>query len=123
MLQFIIFTVRPLCSGLNNEGGRQGEGAYRDPVLHFHASRLIALCGGDRNEKPPQQRMRERNSYALRLRTCTLPVQLLAAGEPLSAHSQPALRIGLMPPLSILPGGLSPYFYVRETATLHLPQS
>ena len=42
---------------------------YRGPVLHFHAPRL---------------------------RTYIQPVQLFAAGAPLSAHTQPALWTGLM---------------------------
>ena len=35
--------------------GGEGQSAppNRDPVLHFHALRLIALRGGDRNEETP----------------------------------------------------------------------
>ena len=36
--------------------GGEGQSAppNRDPVLHFHALRLIALRGGDRNEETPK---------------------------------------------------------------------
>jgi hypothetical protein len=50
---------------------------HRDPVLHFHAPRLVALRGGDRNEKSPRNREREKNAYAPRLRTSTQPTQFL----------------------------------------------
>jgi hypothetical protein len=49
----IIYTVYLLCYGFNNEDERQSP-PYRDPALHFHAPRLIALRGGDRNEETPK---------------------------------------------------------------------
>ena len=73
-----------LCSGLNNEDERQSAPPYRDSALHFHAPRLIARI--------------EKSSYAPRLRTYTQPAQLFAAGAQLAAHTQPALRTGLMAP-------------------------
>ena len=54
MLRFAVDTVYPLCSGLDNEDKRQGAPPYRDPALHFHAPRLIALRRGDRNEETPK---------------------------------------------------------------------
>ena len=45
-----------------------------------------------------RNRERDRNSYAPRLRTYTQPMKLFAAGEQLAAHTQPALRTGLMAP-------------------------
>ena len=53
MSRFGIFAVYLLCSGLNNEDKRQSA-PYRDPVLHVHAPRLIALRGGDRDEVNPK---------------------------------------------------------------------
>ena len=67
--------------------------AYRDLVLHFDA-----LREGGRIEEPSQQRMREESLNAL-LRTYTQPTRLIAAGAQLAAHSQPALRTGLMAPV------------------------
>ena len=69
--------------------------AYRDPALHFDALRLVALREGDRNKET--QRTREKFICA-HLRTCTQPAKLFAAGAPLLAHTQPALRTGLMAP-------------------------
>ena len=46
----------------------------------------------------PRNREWERNAYAPRLRTYTQPTQLFAAGAPHAAHTQPALRTGLMAP-------------------------
>ena len=53
MSRFEIYTVHLPCSGLNNEDERQSAPPYRDPVLHFHAPRLVALRGGDKNEETP----------------------------------------------------------------------
>ena len=47
--------------------------------------------------KPSQQRTREKCLHA-HLRTYTQPAQLLAAGAQHAAHSQSALRTGLMAP-------------------------
>ena len=80
--------------------GRETERpSYRDPALHFHAPRLIALHGGDRNEETPAtEKEREINAYAQRVRTYTQPAKLLAAEAQLAAHTQPALRTGLIAP-------------------------
>ena len=65
--------------------------------MHFHAPRLIALRGGDRNKETPKQRIRE-------MRVCAAPAHvhsahaIFAAGAQLAAHTQPALRTGLMAP-------------------------
>ena len=56
MPRFEIYTVYLLCSGLNNEDEKWfvKPPSCRGPVLHFHAPRLIALRGGDRNEETPK---------------------------------------------------------------------
>ena len=69
-------------------------------VLHFHVPRLVALRGGDRNEETPKT---ENRRGMLMRRACartlsTQPAQLFAAGAKLAAHTQPALRTGLMAP-------------------------
>ena len=46
----------------------------------------------------PQNKEQDRYAYAPRLRTYTQPAQLFAAGVQLTAHTQPALRAGLMAP-------------------------
>ena len=48
-------------------------------------------------------------AYALRLCTYTQPAQLFGAGEQLSAHTQPALRTGLMAPEKCLLAHLRTY--------------
>ena len=77
--------------------GEKAPFLYRDPVLHFHAPRLIALRGGDRNEETPTTE-KEGEVHAPCLRTCTQPTKLFAAGAQLAAHTQPALRTGPMAP-------------------------
>ena len=69
MSQFLLCTVYLLCSGLNNEDEdeRQSAPPYRGPVLHFHAPRLIALRGGDRNEETPKT---ENEREVLMCRVC-----------------------------------------------------
>jgi hypothetical protein len=68
--------------------------AYRDPVLHFDALRLVALREGGRSRKPSQQGSREGCLYA-HLCTCTQPTQLFAAGA--SLHPSPSLLCDLHP--------------------------
>ena len=71
---------------------------YRDPVLHFHAPRLIALRGEDRNEETPTT---ENKREVLMHRACarTSARDAFAAGAQLAAPTQPALRTGLMAPV------------------------
>ena len=71
--------------------------AYRDPVSHFDALRFVALREGDRTEETLATE-NENECLCAHLRTCTQPMQLLAAGAQLSARTQPALRSGLMAP-------------------------
>ena len=70
--------------------------AYRDPVLHFDALRLVALREGERIEETPRNSATENEQKILyaHLRTYTQPKHLFAAGESL----QPTLRTGLMAP-------------------------
>jgi len=56
------------------------------------ATRVRQKLGNPRNGE------QKRSAYVPRLRTYTQPMQLFAAGEPLAAHTQPALRTGLMAP-------------------------
>ena len=71
--------------------------AHREPALHFDALRLVAL----REEGMIKETLAAENEgkclYA-HLRTYTQPMQLFAAEAQLEAHSQPALRTGLVPP-------------------------
>ena len=71
---------------------------YRDPALHFHAPRLASRYAGETGtRKPPKQIIRE-------VCLCAAPAHVhsareaFAAGEQLAAHTQPALRAGLMAP-------------------------
>ena len=61
--------------------------AYRDPVLHFDAMRLVALREGGRIEETLATENEGRYLYA-HLRTYTQPTQLFAAGE--SMHPTPS---------------------------------
>ena len=61
--------------------------AYRDPVLHFDALRLVVLREGDRTEEALGTENKEKCSYA-HLRTYTQPTQLVAAGESLLPEPQ-----------------------------------
>ena len=100
MSRFVIYTVYLLCSGLNNEDERPSAPPYRDPVLHFHAPRPIALRGGDRNEEARRNREGERSDYAPRLRTYTGPTQpSLLLEHSFQPNTKPALRTGLMAPV------------------------
>ena len=71
--------------------------AYRDPALHFDALRLAALREVDRSEKT----LATKNEGKVHVRA---PAQVhsahaaLCCWSELSAHSQPALRTGLMAP-------------------------
>ena len=86
---------------------------YRDPVLHFHAPRPIALRGGDRNEEAPAKTNERRKPMR---RACALalsPMQACAAEAPHVAQIQSALRTGLMAPAWRL-------LHVTRTETLDL---
>ena len=71
---------------------------YRDPALHFDALRLVALREGDRIEETLATENKREKCFYAHLRAYTQPTQLFAAGAPLAAHSQSALRTGLMAP-------------------------
>ena len=90
MSRFAIYAV---------QWGRETERPpYRDPALHFHAPRLIALRGGDRNEETPKT---YNKIGMLMRRACARalsPRSFFAAGAQLAAYTQPALRTGLMAP-------------------------
>ena len=56
------------------ENQMEDEGKHPPPLLppgcqHFHAPRLIALRGGDRNEETPATEKKNKNAYSQRLRT------------------------------------------------------
>ena len=55
MSRFAIDMVYLLCSlqWLELLGRETERAPYRDPVLHIHAPRLVALRGGGRNEETP----------------------------------------------------------------------
>ena len=56
--------------------------AYRDPVLHFDALRLVALREGGRTEEAlATKNERKIKCLYVHLRTYTQPTQLLGAGE------------------------------------------
>ena len=46
----------PLLLWLGQWGRETEHPPYRDPVLHFHAPRLVALRGGDRNEEEKKEK-------------------------------------------------------------------
>ena len=50
MLRFVMHSVYLLCSGLNKEDERHT--SFRDPLLHYHAPRLIALRGETERGNP-----------------------------------------------------------------------
>ena len=84
----------PPLQWLEQWGRKTERPPYRDPLLHFHAPRLVALRGGDRNEgKKKRNRECERNSYWPRLRTCTQPTQLFAAGASLQPTPSPLCEL------------------------------
>ena len=77
--------------------------AYRDPVLHFGALRLVALREEDRIEESSQQKTREKCLYA-HLRTYTQPTQLLAAEASFQPTPSPLceLQVARWPLLGVL---------------------
>jgi len=90
----------PLLQWLRQWGRETERPPYRDPVLHFHALRLIALRGGDRSRDEDTLKTDNEGDMLMR-RACasTLsPRSFFAAGVQLAAHTQPALRTGLMAP-------------------------
>ena len=73
--------------------------AYRDPALHFGALRLVALREGGRlKETPATENEREMLIRAPARVHLAHTVFLLEQSLQLAAHSQPALRTGLMAP-------------------------
>ena len=72
--------------------------AYRDPALHFDALRLVALREGGRIEETLATGNERGKCIHAHLRAYTQPAQLFASGAQLAAHTQPALRTGLMAP-------------------------
>ena len=62
--------------------------AYRDPLLHFDALRLVALCEGDWIKDAPATE-NEGKCLCAHLRTCTQPAQLFAAGAILQFTPSP----------------------------------
>ena len=83
MSRFAIRTVYLLCSGMNND---------------FHAPRLIALRGGDRNEETPAT---ENEREVLIRRACarTLnPRSFKLLERSLQPHAHPFLWTSLMAP-------------------------
>ena len=70
----------------------------QEHMLHFHTPRLVALRGGDRNEETPTTE----NEVGMLMRRASArilsPRSFFAAGAHLAAHTQPALRTGLMAP-------------------------
>ena len=71
--------------------------------------------------KPSQQGTREKPLYS-HLRTCTQPTQPFAAGVKPAAHSQPALRTGLMALLGVLGVILFDFRYSVHFALVPIPQ-
>ena len=70
--------------------------AYRDPILHFSALRLAALHEGGRIEE-----ILAENERKIPIRApahAHLAHAALICWSKLAAHSQPALRTGLMAP-------------------------
>jgi len=82
---------------LGNEAGRQR--APLTGALYCTSTRRVSsrYAGGTGTRKPNNREL-ERSAYAPRLRTYTQPAQLVPAGAQLPAHTQPALRTGLMAP-------------------------
>ena len=66
--------------------------AYRDPVLHFDALRLVALREGDRIEETLATE-NEREMLYVHLRTYTQPTQLFAAEESLQPTPSPLCEL------------------------------
>ena len=71
--------------------------ACRDPVLHFDALRLVALREGGRIWGGPCNREREKIIIRAPAHVHSAHAALCCWGK-LTAHSQPALRTGLMAP-------------------------
>ena len=97
MSRFAIYTEYLLCSGLNNEDERQSAPLTETHIALPRAAPHSATRGGHERVNP-QNREQGRYAYASHLRTYTQPAQLSAAGAQLAAHTQPALRTGLMVP-------------------------
>ena len=70
---------------------------YQDPALHFDALRLVALREGGRTEETIAIE-NERKFLSAHLCMYTQPHAALCYWSKLTAHSQPALRSGLMTP-------------------------
>ena len=64
--------------------------------MHFEALRLVALREVDRTEETPATETR--GEFYANLCTYIQPTELFAAVAQLAAHSEPALRTGLMAP-------------------------
>ena len=60
--------------------------AYRDPVLHFDALRLVALREGDRIEEAPASENERKCTF-------TQPTQLFAAGAGLQPTLSPLCEL------------------------------
>ena len=75
--------------------------AYRDPVLHSDALRLVVLREGGMIEETLATENERKCIYA-QLSTYIQSTHLPAAGTHLSAHSQPVLRTRLIALLSAL---------------------
>ena len=68
--------------------------AYRDPALHFDALRLVALREGGRIEET----LATENEREMLICALHSAYAALFCWSKLTAHSQPALRTGLMAP-------------------------
>ena len=72
--------------------------AYRNSVLNFDALRLVALCEGGRIEETIATENEREIPIRVHAHVHSAHAALCCWGKPL-AHSQPALRTGLMAPV------------------------
>ena len=87
--------VFSLCSGLNNEDGRQS--APLTEILHCTSTRHASYAKRGGGHELPQQRTREKCICAAPANANPV-LQLFTAGDPLAARTQPALNTGIKAP-------------------------
>ena len=67
--------------------------AYRDPVLHFGAPRLVALHEGGRIKQPLATENERKKCLYAHVRTYIQPTQLFAAGAGLQPTPSPLCEL------------------------------
>ncbi len=96
MSRFVIYTVHHLCSGFDNEKERQSAPLPRPRIALPRAAPSPRCAGETGTRKPPG--MSEECLCAAPAHVHRARAVFFTAGAQLAAHTQPALRTGLMAP-------------------------